>query len=85
MLYMSFTAPHSPNEAMEEDLARFEGQPRQKYAAMMYALDRGVGKIVDELKAAGKFDQYDYILFERQWRFHDQPVLQPSAERVQGK
>ena len=23
---------------------------------MMYALDRGVGKIVDELKAAGKFD-----------------------------
>ena len=56
MLYMSFTAPHSPNEAMEEDLARFEGQPRQKYAAMMYALDRGVGKIVDELKAAGKFD-----------------------------
>mgnify|MGYP002288065524 FL=1 len=41
---------------MEEDLARFEGQPRQKYAAMMYALDRGVGKIVDELKAAGKFD-----------------------------
>ena len=27
MLYMSFTAPHSPNEAMEEDLARFEGQP----------------------------------------------------------
>ena len=56
MLYMSFTAPHSPNEATEEDLARFEGQPRQKYAAMMYALDRGVGKIVDELKAAGKFD-----------------------------
>ena len=35
MLYMSFTAPHSPNEATEEDLARFEGQPRQKYAAMM--------------------------------------------------
>ena len=30
MLYMSFTAPHSPNEATEEDLARFEGQPRQK-------------------------------------------------------
>lgn len=61
MLYMSFTAPHSPNEATEEDLARFEGQPRQKYAAMMYALDRGVGKIVDELKAAGKFD--DTIIF----------------------
>lgn len=56
MLFMSFTAPHSPNEATSEDLARFEGQPRQKYAAMMYALDRGVGKIVDELKASGKFD-----------------------------
>lgn len=56
MLYMSYTAPHSPNEATKEDLARFEGQPRQKYAAMMYALDRGVGKIVNELKATGKFD-----------------------------
>ena len=85
MLYMSFTAPHSPNEAMEEDLARFEGQPRPKYAAMMYALDRGVGKIVDELKAAGKFDNTIIFFFERQWRFHDQPVLQPSVERLQGK
>ena len=56
LLYMSFTAPHSPNEATAEDLARFEGLPRQRYAAMMYALDRGVGQIVDRLKEEGKFD-----------------------------
>lgn len=56
MLYMSYTAPHSPNETTKEDLARFKDQPRQKYAAMMYALDRGVGKIVDKLKETGQFD-----------------------------
>lgn len=56
MLFMSYTAPHSPNEATKEDLVRFEGHPRQKYMAMMYALDRGVGKIVNELKATGQFD-----------------------------
>lgn len=56
MMYLSYTAPHSPNQATEKDLARFEGQPRQVYAAMMYALDRGVGEVVRELKRTGKFD-----------------------------
>ena len=56
MMYLSYTAPHSPNEATPEDLARFSGKPRQVYAAMMYALDRGVGQVVDELKRTGKWD-----------------------------
>lgn len=56
MMYLSYTAPHSPNQATEEDLARFEGHPRQVYAAMMCALDRGVGQVIEELKRTGKFD-----------------------------
>ena len=56
MMYLSYTAPHSPNQATKKDLARFEGQPRQVYAAMMYALDRGVGEVVSELKRTGKYD-----------------------------
>ena len=36
-------------------------------------------------ESGGQVRRYDYILFERQWRFHDQPVLQPSVERLQGK
>ena len=53
MMYLSYTAPHSPNQATKKDLARFEGQPRQVYAAMMCALDRGVGEVVSELKRTG--------------------------------
>lgn len=56
MMYLSYTAPHSPNQATEADLKRFEGQRRQKLAAMMYGLDRGVGEVVKELKRTGKFD-----------------------------
>lgn len=56
MMYLSYTAPHSPNQATEEDLAHFEGQTRQIYAAMLYALDRGVGEVVHELKRTGKYD-----------------------------
>lgn len=56
MMYLSYTAPHSPNQAKPEDLERFEGQSRQVYAAMLYALDRGVGDIVEELKRTGKYD-----------------------------
>lgn len=56
MMYLSYTAPHSPNQATREDLARFEGNPRQVYAAMMYAMDRGIGEVVEELKRTGKYD-----------------------------
>lgn len=56
MMYLSYTAPHSPNQATPEDLKRFEGCSRQTYAAMLYALDRGVGEVVTELKRTGKFN-----------------------------
>lgn len=55
-LYTSFTAPHTPLQATAEDLAAidalndpaFSGN-RRTYAAMQYAMDRNVGKILDAL------------------------------------
>ena len=56
MLYLAYNAVHNPMEALPEDLARFEGHPRQQLAAMTYALDRGVGRVVEALKKCGKYD-----------------------------
>ena len=56
-LYLAYNAPHTPLEAKEEDLALFlgiEDEKRRTYAAMVYALDRGVGKIVDALRETGQ-------------------------------
>ncbi len=55
-LFLSFLAPHAPMDATEEDLALFEGHDRPEYAAMMYAMDREVGKVVQTLKDMGEFD-----------------------------
>lgn len=49
-VYWSPNAPHTPMQATREDLKRFEGHPRQTYAAMMWALDRSVGKITRKLE-----------------------------------
>lgn len=56
-LYSSFTAPHTPLQATAADLAfidslndpGFTGN-RRTFAAMQYAMDRNVGKILDALK-----------------------------------
>ena len=61
-LYLAYNAPHSPLEATEKDFAEFaniKDDKRRTYAAMVYAVDRGVGRIVDTLKAN---DQYDNTL-----------------------
>ncbi len=65
-LYLSYNAPHTPLEAKEEDLKLFEhikDKKRKTYAAMVYAVDRGVKKVVDELKATGQFDNTLIIFF----------------------
>lgn len=52
-LYMSYNAPHTPLQATEEYLARnehIEDEDRRTYAAMVTALDDGVGRILDTLK-----------------------------------
>ena len=55
-LYLAHLAPHSPFQALESDLARFAGikDPLQRtYAAMIHALDRSVGEILDAVEASG--------------------------------
>ncbi|WBU87988.1 sulfatase family protein [Cellulophaga omnivescoria] len=52
-LYLAYNAPHVPLEAKEEDLEEFSAikdKDRRTYAAMVYAVDRGVGTIVNTLK-----------------------------------
>lgn len=55
-MYWAPNAVHTPMEASKEDMEKFAGHPRQKLAAMTFALDRSVGKIVDELKKQGLFE-----------------------------
>ena len=58
-MYLAYNAPHSPMEAKEEDLKIFENiadPKRRTYAAMVYAVDRGVGEIVKKLKETKQFD-----------------------------
>jgi arylsulfatase B len=58
-LYLAYNAPHTPLEAKAEDLAKFENiadKDRRTYAAMVYAVDRGVGMLVEALKADNTFD-----------------------------
>ncbi len=55
-LYLSFTAPHGPMHATEEDKARFahiEDKKRRTYAAMVWALDRAIGRVLGALEARG--------------------------------
>ncbi len=55
-LYLAFNAVHTPLEATKEDLARYEGHPRQMLAAMTWALDRAIGNVVDNLENQGLMD-----------------------------
>ncbi|MGC6430274.1 MAG: sulfatase-like hydrolase/transferase [Jejuia sp.] len=58
-LYLSYNAPHTPLEAKEEDLKLFahvKDKKRRIYAAMVYAVDRGVKQIVEKLKETNQFE-----------------------------
>lgn len=58
-LYLAYNAPHTPLEAKPEDLAKLTkitDEKRRTYAAMVYAVDRGVGKVVDALQATDKLE-----------------------------
>lgn len=51
-LYLAYNAPHSPLQATEKYLSRFEqikDVKRRTYAAMVSAVDDGVGKLLDKL------------------------------------
>ena len=58
-LYLAYNAPHTPLEAKEEDMAKFKDikdKDRRTYAAMVYAVDRGVGDLVKSLKETNQYD-----------------------------
>lgn len=62
----SYNAPHTPMHAKEEDLARFDyikNPKRRTYAAMMFALDRGIGRIRQHLESTGQWDNTLCVFF----------------------
>lgn len=55
-LFLSYNAPHTPMQATEEYLSRFEHIDdglRRTYAAMVSAMDDGVGALLDRLEELG--------------------------------
>ena len=55
-LFLSYNAPHTPLEAIEKYLNRFPGiedSKRKTYAAMVSAIDDGVGRVLAELRKYG--------------------------------
>jgi arylsulfatase A-like enzyme len=55
-LYLAFNAPHTPLQALRSDydaLSQIESPRLRVYAAMIRALDRGVGTVLDALRANG--------------------------------
>lgn len=55
-LFAAFNAPHTPMQALEEDLALYqhiEDKKRRTYAAMVHRLDLNVGKIMKSLEDQG--------------------------------
>lgn len=59
-LYLTHYAVHTPIQAKEDDAARFanrppdRGQRNRKYAGMVYALDRSMGRVLEALERTGK-------------------------------
>ena len=58
-VYLAYNAPHVPLQAKAEDMEVFSNikdKSRRTYAGMVYAVDRGVGKIVKTLKETGQLE-----------------------------
>lgn len=66
-LYLSYTAPHSPNEGRPDLVERFaetiEHDGRREYAGMVAALDEGVGRVVAALEELGELDDTLLVFF----------------------
>ena len=56
-LYLAFNAPHAPLHGLDEDQAAIDAAhispDRRKYAAMVRAVDRNVGRVMDNLRELG--------------------------------
>lgn len=58
-LFVSFTAPHAPNQPREEDAERIkhiEKKGRRNYAGLIVSLDDNVGRILQSIKDNGLED-----------------------------
>jgi arylsulfatase A-like enzyme len=64
-LYLAFNAPHTPLQALRADYDALPGianHTLRVYGAMVRALDRGVGRVLDALRANG-LDQNTLVIF----------------------
>ncbi len=64
-LFLSYNAPHTPLQATQKYLDRFpniENKKRKTYAAMVSAVDDGVGQVLDKLKEL-KLEENTIIVF----------------------
>lgn len=64
-LYLAHWAPHTPLQALKSDydeLSHIEDHTLRTYAAMIKALDRGVGQVLDALKRNG-LDDNTIVIF----------------------
>lgn len=55
-LYLAYNAPHTPLQATEKYLSRYpdiKNEKRRTYAAMISAVDDGIGQLLDTLEAKG--------------------------------
>ena len=80
-LYLAFNAAHTPLEATDKYLARFssiEDQQRRTYAAMVSAMDDGIGKTLAALREH-KLDQDTLVIF-----FNDNGGPTMSSTTVNG-
>lgn len=58
-LYLAYNAPHTPMQATQQWLDRvdhIEDPMRRIYAAMVTAMDDGIGKVMAELKRTGRYE-----------------------------
>lgn len=64
LLYVPYNAPHWPMHAPKEYIDRYPGlkADRRIMAAMISAMDDGIGQLVEALKQTGKFDN-TFIFF----------------------
>lgn len=64
-MYLAYNAPHTPLQALKSDyeaLGHIKDHRARVYAAMVRALDRGVGRVLDELAAQG-LDENTLVIF----------------------
>jgi arylsulfatase A-like enzyme len=65
MLFLAYNAPHTPLQATEKYLSRFEqieDEKRKTYAAMVSAVDDGVGRVLRAVYKSG-IDENTLIVF----------------------